>query len=213
MAKRAVNGSGSVRKKTVCSGGRTYRYWEARLTVGHDPVTGRQIQRSFSGKTQREVREKMQAAAAEVRGKRCIVPSRQTLGDWLDEWLDEFLCAAKPATRSIYENNIKNHIKPALGAIRLAELRPDAVQRFIGGLQTLSPASVRLAYKVLRQSLAKAVALGYLAANPADGWPCRAWNSARRIRCPTRKAVYFWPPCAVRKLSSLSGWLYSRAGD
>ncbi len=169
MAKKAAKGSGSIRKKSVISGGRTYHYWEARLTTGHDPATGRQVQRSFSGKTQREVREKMQAAAAQAQGGHTAAPSRRTLASWLDEWLDGFLCGAKPATRSIYENNVKNHIKPALGALRLEELRPEAVQKFIGGMEGLAPASVRLAYKVLRQSLAKAVALGYIVKNPADG--------------------------------------------
>lgn len=169
MAKKSAKGSGSIRKKAVVSGGRTYHYWEARLTTGRDPATGRQVQRSFSGKTQREVREKMQAAAANARTGRCAAPSRRTLGGWLDEWFSGFLCGAKPATRSIYANNIKNHIKPALGALRLDELRTEAVQQFIGDMQGLAPASVRLAYKVLRQSLAKAVTLGYIEKNPADG--------------------------------------------
>jgi len=169
MAKKAAKGSGSIRKKAVVSGGRTYYYWEARLTTGHDPATGRQVQRSFSGKTQREVREKMQAAAAAAREGLCTAPSRRTVGDWLDEWYGAFLCGTKPATRSIYENNIKNHLKPALGAMRLSELRPEMIQHFIGGMQDFAPASVRLAYKVLRQSLSKAVALGYIARNPADG--------------------------------------------
>ena len=48
---RAAQGSGSIRKKTVTRNGQSYTYWEARLTVGHDPGTGKQIQRSFSGKT------------------------------------------------------------------------------------------------------------------------------------------------------------------
>ena len=152
MAKKAAKGSGSIRKKAVISGGRTYHYWEARLTTGHDPATGRQVQRSCSGKTQREVREKMQAAAAQAQGGHTSALSRRTLASWLDEWLDGFLCGAKPATRSIYENNVKNHIKPALGALRLEELRPEAVQSFIGGMEGLAPASVRLAYKVLRKT-------------------------------------------------------------
>ena len=63
---RAAQGSGTIRKKTVVRKGHTYTFWEARLTVGYDPGTGKQIQRSFSGKTQKEVREKMQAAAVEV---------------------------------------------------------------------------------------------------------------------------------------------------
>ena len=60
MAKRAAHGAGSIRKKTVLRKGKEYTFWEARLTVGVDPGTGKQIRRSFSGKTQKEVREKMQ---------------------------------------------------------------------------------------------------------------------------------------------------------
>ena len=63
---RAAQGSGTIRKRTVTRRGKEYTYWEARVTVGRDPGTGRQIQRSFSGQTQKEVREKMQAAAVSV---------------------------------------------------------------------------------------------------------------------------------------------------
>lgn len=169
MTKKAAKGSGSIRRKTVRSGGRQYLYWEARITTGRDPGTGRQRQRSFTGKTQREVREKLQAAAAALNEGRYSAPSRLTVSDWLDVWSADFLCGTKPATRSIYENNIKNHLKPALGALRLEQLQPETVQSFVGGLTGLSPASVRLAYKVLRQALGKAVAMGHLPRNPADG--------------------------------------------
>ncbi len=66
MAKRAAQGAGTIRKKTVVRKGKEYTYWEARITTGRDPGTGRQVQRSFTGKTQKEVREKMQAAAVAV---------------------------------------------------------------------------------------------------------------------------------------------------
>ena len=46
---RAVNGAGSIRKKTVKRNGRNYECWEARCTTGFDPATGKQIQRSISG--------------------------------------------------------------------------------------------------------------------------------------------------------------------
>ena len=77
---RAAQGSGTIRKKTVVRKGHTYTFWEARLTVGYDPGTGKQIQRSFSGKTQKEVREKMQAAAVEVNAGTYKEPSKMTLG-------------------------------------------------------------------------------------------------------------------------------------
>ena len=64
--KRAAHGSGTIRKKTVTRNGQDYTYWEARITTGYDAGTGRQKQRSVTGKTQKEVREKLQALAVEV---------------------------------------------------------------------------------------------------------------------------------------------------
>ena len=65
-SKRAAHGSGTIRKKTVTRNGQDYTYWEARITTGYDTGTGRQKQRSVTGKTQKEVREKLQALAVEV---------------------------------------------------------------------------------------------------------------------------------------------------
>ena len=81
---RAAQGAGTIRKKTVTRGGQTYTYWEARITTGYDPGTGRQIQRSFSGKTQKEVREKMQAAAVELNSGTYKEPLKMTVSEWLD---------------------------------------------------------------------------------------------------------------------------------
>ena len=53
MARRAAAGSGTIRKKTQIKNGKEYTWWEARYTVGYDPGTGKQIQRSISGKTQK----------------------------------------------------------------------------------------------------------------------------------------------------------------
>ncbi len=57
---------GSVRKKTVTRKGKQYTYWEARYTVGHDPGTGKQIQRSISGKTEAEVAQKLKEVTASI---------------------------------------------------------------------------------------------------------------------------------------------------
>ena len=97
-----------------------------------------------------------------------IQPERMTVGEWLDIWTAEYLGGVKPNTVRIYRNNVKRHIKPALGAVRLPELRPHMIQAFINRLE-LAPASVRLAYKVLYQALKKAVTLHYIPQNPAEG--------------------------------------------
>ena len=104
---RAAQGSGTIRKKTVTRKGQQYTYWEARVTVGRDPGTGKQIQRSFSGKTQKEVREKMQAAAVAVNEGLYMEPSKMTVGQWLDIWAAEYLGGVKPATALLYEQQAR----------------------------------------------------------------------------------------------------------
>ena len=80
-SKRAAHGSGTIRKKTVTRNGQDYTYWEARITTGYDTGTGRQKQRSVTGKTQKEVREKLQALAVEVNSGTYQEPCRMTLGE------------------------------------------------------------------------------------------------------------------------------------
>ena len=54
---RNAQGSGNIRQRPD---GR----WEARYTVGRDPGTGKQIRKSVYGKTQAEVRKKLNAVTA-----------------------------------------------------------------------------------------------------------------------------------------------------
>lgn len=131
---RAAQGAGNIRKKTVLRNGKEYTFWEARVTVGRDPGTGKQIRRSFSGKTQKEVREKMQAAAVAVNDGDYFEPSKMTVGQWLDTWAEEYLNSVKPRTVESYKANIKQHIKPAIGALRLSELTAVDVQRLYNNL-------------------------------------------------------------------------------
>ena len=61
----------ATRKTKGAKGGGTIRQrpdgrWEARYTLGIDPGTGKQIQKSVYGKTQREVRQKLTAITAEI---------------------------------------------------------------------------------------------------------------------------------------------------
>ena len=66
MARKAAAGTGTIRKKTVTRSGKEYTYWEARYSAGKDPGTGKQIQRSITGKTQKEVAQKLKAVTASI---------------------------------------------------------------------------------------------------------------------------------------------------
>ena len=172
---RAAQGSGTIRKKTVMRNGQPYTYWEARVTVGHDPGTGRQIQRSFSGKTQKEVREKLQAAAVALTDGTYTAPQKITVGEWLDTWTSTYLGGVKPFTVVAYKGQIKNHIKPALGAIKLEALNAHTIQKFYNDLGKphgdkpgLSTKSIKNVHGIFHKALQQAVAIGYLRYNPSD---------------------------------------------
>ena len=167
MARKNAKGAGTIRKKTVTRNGKEYTYWEARVTTGRDPGTGKQIQRSFTGKTQKEVRKKMQADAVEINQGTYTAPSKMTVGQWLDIWQRDYLGAVKLSTADGYVRSIKNHIRPALGAVRLDQLRPHDVQGFVNGLEGLAPSTVRYHHQVLHTALEKAVELDYIPRNLA----------------------------------------------
>ena len=166
---RSAAGAGSIRKKTVSTKGREYTYWEARVTVGFDPGTGKQVQKSFTGKTQKEVREKMQAAAVAVNTGDYFEPSKMTLARWIEIWLQEYSGDKKYSTVKHYKAQCKTHIIPSLGAVRLSDLTPPQIQAFYNKKQRdgLAPKSVRNIHGILTKCLSTAVRVGYLRVNPA----------------------------------------------
>ena len=170
MAKNA-SGCGSLRKKTVRKGDKEYTYWEARYTAGYHPGTGKQIQRSITGKTQREVTQKLKAATASIDAGTYIAPSKLTLGSWMDTWAANYLSGVKPRTVEIYEAVIRVHIKPGLGAARLEDLNSHMIQSFYNECHKkkgLSGKSIKNIHCVLHRSLQQAVTTGYIRSNPAD---------------------------------------------
>lgn len=175
MSRKSAAGAGTIRKKTITRNGKKYEYWEARYTVGYDPGTGKQIQRSVTGKTQKEVSKKLKEATAAIDSGTYIAPSKMTLGQWLDIWEKEYLGGVKPSTLYSYKAVVRNHLKPNLGAIRLEELTTHTIQSFYNGLSDpekaatpLSSKTVKNIHGILHKALQKAVSNGYLRFNPAN---------------------------------------------
>ena len=187
MAKRSAQGSGNIRKKVLEKNGKQYVYWEARVTLGRDPGTGKQLQKSFTGKTQKEVRQKLQSAAIAVDDNSYFEPSKMTLGGWLDVWLKEYTSDKKYGTVKSYRAQVETHIKPALGNVKLSELRTPHIQAFYNALLKtgrtvkakgenglekveqvpLSVKSVRNVHGILTKALNTAVDVDLLKTNPA----------------------------------------------
>lgn len=164
---RSAAGSGTIRKKTVIRKGKEYTYWEARYTAGTDPGTGKQVQRSISGKTQREVSRKLKEITSAIDHGVYTAPEKITVSEWLEIWQETYLSGVKQYTRASYEGIIKNHLIPGLGAARLDQLDAHTIQQFINGLD-LSPKTVKNVHGVLHAALRQAVLLRYISHNAAD---------------------------------------------
>lgn len=171
--KKAKNakGAGSIRKRTD---GR----WEARYTAGRDPGTGKQIQKSVYGKTQAEVRKKLQIACVAIDDGVYSDPVKFTLADWLKIWLSDYTPNLKPLTLKSYKGYVENHIKPAIGAIKLSSLNTHQIQKFYNKLvkgnentAAISPKTLKNLHGVLHKALKQAVEIGYLKFNPSSA--CR----------------------------------------
>lgn len=171
MAKSA-KGSGTIRKKTVTRNGKEYTYWEARYTEGWDAGTGKQIQRSVTGKTQKEVAQKLKAATTAIDAGTYTAPNKMTVGEWMDIWSAEYLGNIKPSTAAIYKGIINNHIKPALGTTKLEALNANTIQKFYNSLSSgdppLSPQSIKVVHGTLHKALYQAILLGYIRFNPTE---------------------------------------------
>lgn len=186
---RRAKGTGTIYKRTKTKNGKKYEFWESQVTLGYDPGSGKQIRKTFTGKTQKEVREKMQAAAVAVQDGSFFEPAKMTLSQWVDIWLKDYTGDKKYLTVKHYTAQCETHIKPALGAIKLGKLTAPQIQGFYNELgktghtvqrkdkktgkitvtqEPLSTKSIRNIHGILTKCLSTAVDVGYIKANPAE---------------------------------------------
>ncbi len=163
MRERRDKGTGSIRQKKNGS-------WEARVTIGYDPATGKQKWKSVSGKTQAEARKRMSAILANVDQGLYIEPKKLTVGKWLDIWLADYCGSIKEQTKTQYKQVCRVHLKPSFGAIQLLAVKPHKIQELYNSLVAggTSPKTVKNINGVFHKALQQAVMLQYIPVNPCD---------------------------------------------
>lgn len=164
MSKRA-NNEGSIRQRPD---GR----WEARYSAGYDSGSGKLIRRSIYGKTQAEVRKRLQQISTSLDSGTYTEPNKITLGQWLDIWQTEYLNGVTLSTQRSYNDKIRLHIKPAIGAVKLQSLTIPIIQQFYNSLskgeKPLSAKTIKGIHGVLHAGLKQAVMIGYIKSNPSE---------------------------------------------
>ena len=158
MAKKRANGEGNLRKREDRNG------WEARY---YDAKGNRH---SVYGKTQAEVRKRLAEAVKKEEEDSELEEEDLTVGQWLAIWQRDFLGNVKPVTMVSYETQIRVHILPALGEIKLTALRTPVVQRLYNQIlaKGLSPKTIKNIHGCLHRALDIAVRVGYLTKNPTS---------------------------------------------
>jgi integrase len=143
--------------------------WTATITVGYSE-TGKRLRKTVYGETKREVTEKLTRLQGQKLDGTLLATSRLTVADFLQRWLDAIKCSVRPTTHASYDNNVRLHINPRIGGIRLLTLSPAQVQSVYGKMAEagLSPRMQQLIHTILRRALAQGMKWGLLARNVCD---------------------------------------------
>jgi integrase len=161
MANRRGHGEGGIRQR---ADGR----YEATVSLGWR--NGKRHRKSIYGRTRREVADKLAAALKAQMDGIEFVPETQTVGNYLDDWLEYIRPRVRPSTWKRYEVNVRVHIKPALGQVRLARLSPQHLTRFYGERQAarLAPRTVLQLHRLIHGAIKQAVRWNLVLRNVAD---------------------------------------------
>jgi len=156
MSKKRSQGEGSIYK-------RKDGLWTAQVTV-----EGKHVGKYF--KTQREARDWLHTTNSQIKDGLTLSGAQTSYEQFLVQWLNTIKSSIRPKTHEQYTQIVLQHIIPALGAIKLKDLRPDHIQSLYNR-KLKDGASVRtviLIHSVIHRSLNHAMQWGLLGRNSAQ---------------------------------------------
>jgi integrase len=139
----------------------------------------------------------LNAAAAQLQQGTFVVPSKQTLNEYLEEWLPAVQHSLRSNTYAGYRHLSKLYVIPKLGHVRLAQLTPQRLNAFYGNLlqgggrsgKPLSRKTVQSVHLLVNRALGDAAKWGMLARNPA---------SLATPPKPDKREMRTWTPSEVQ---------------
>lgn len=165
MGKRG-NGEGSISRRK--NGG-----WMGQYVV--HTAEGKK-RRTVYGKTRAEVAKKLNRALSDREDGLVFDAGNLKVGEYLERWLkDSVEGNVRSRTLSNYQLQVRHHITPALGRIKLKTLTPAHVQGLYRqklegaeGSPGLAPSSVRYIHAVLHRALKQALRWGLVPRNVSE---------------------------------------------
>jgi integrase len=126
--------------------------------------------RAVYGKRKKEVRLKLTEAIADRDKGLVFDAGNLSVGEYLDRWLEAVQSTISERTWKRHESIVRLHIKPAIGATKLATLTPLQVQSLYRAKAKshLAPGSVKRIHTTLHKALGQAVRCQMIPRNPCD---------------------------------------------
>jgi len=131
------------------------------------------LKRGFS--TRKAAGEALRKQLGDVDRGTHVAPNKTTVGEHFATWLDGL--RLEPSTVASYSKNVRLHVVPYIGALRLEQLTGTRLTRLYHQLETsgrvdgnggLSARTVRYIATIIHAGLRAAVRDGLLSVNPAD---------------------------------------------
>ncbi|MED4005005.1 site-specific integrase [Priestia aryabhattai] len=160
-----MNGSITQNKKTG--------KWDFVFNSGIDPLTGKRKQirrRGFESK--RLAIDEMTKLKAEILEDESLNLTKMTYDRFMEEWFQERKNSLQKTTYEIHSIYYRNIIKPRLGHLKVQQIAPLQIQKFINELvndTNYSEHTIHLIFRIVSASLKKAKVLKLIKDNPTNG--------------------------------------------
>jgi integrase len=141
-----------------------------RVFLGRNPNNGkrRYLDKTVRG-TKKDTRRYLNGVLRDIDLGIFVEPSLLSVDDYLDKWLETMKAKVSPLTAKGYGYLLANHVRPALGAGRLASIRPLDLQTLYARMQSrgASASLIRHVHATLYGAFAQAVKWRSLQQNAA----------------------------------------------
>ncbi|WP_158862013.1 site-specific integrase [Leifsonia sp. AG29] len=174
--------------------------WGYAISGGVDPATGKRVQpRKMGFATKAEAQKERAAALTEVTSGRWKGHQTTAVGEYLIAWLrDRVDGKRRPSTAAMYRRYVEQDIIPALGRLRLAELRRAQVDKFIRDLERAGrgATTIRRIHATLSSALSTAETLDLV-----------DYNAAAKVALPTvtKAKITMWEPSLANTFLTAAG--------
>lgn len=166
MANKRANGEGSINKYIVNG---IQKGWRASILAGKDE-NGKNIRKQFYGKTQKEVKQKLDEFKSQISLGALPTDDKLTLEQWYYTWLFDYRKKdLKPKSFEKYEGIYRNYIKDtSIGKIKLKDLRATHLQQYYNKLLDIDKKAISTIKGLnarLKPCLTEAEKQGYIQKN------------------------------------------------